>query len=108
LVAADHITLDARRGRRHIQGMAETSPTGFSDVSQALIGGHPLITGKQHDFTPHRPERPEKSEGGVRFRLASEFSPQGDQPEAIRELVEGTQNGEQDQEIGRASCRERV
>ncbi len=77
--------------------MAETSPSGFSDMSQALIGGHPLITGKQREFIPHRPERPEKSEGGVRFRLASEYTPQGDQPEAIRELVEGIEAGEQDQ-----------
>ena len=89
--------LDARATWGHIRGMAETSPTGFSDMSQALIGGHPLITGKQRDFIPHRPERPEKSEGGVRFRLASEFSPQGDQPEAIRELVEGVETGENDQ-----------
>ncbi len=77
--------------------MAETSPSGFSDVSQALIGGHPLITGEQREFIPHRPERPEKSEGGVHFKLASDYTPQGDQPEAINELVEGIQNGEQDQ-----------
>ena len=40
-------------------------------------------------WTPHRPERPEKSEGGRRFKVVSEFEPKGDQPEAIRQLVEG-------------------
>ncbi|HXJ02337.1 MAG TPA: excinuclease ABC subunit UvrB, partial [Micropepsaceae bacterium] len=40
-------------------------------------------------FVPHRPVRPEKSEGGKRFKLVSEYQPAGDQPEAIRELSEG-------------------
>jgi excinuclease ABC subunit B len=40
-------------------------------------------------WTPHRPPRPEKSEGGVRFKIKSDYAPKGDQPQAIRELVEG-------------------
>jgi excinuclease ABC subunit B len=40
-------------------------------------------------WTPHRPPRPEKSEGGVRFEIKSEYEPKGDQPTAIKELVEG-------------------
>ncbi|MAC39112.1 MAG: excinuclease ABC subunit B, partial [Oceanicaulis sp.] len=48
-------------------------------------------------WTPHRPDRPEKSEGGERFRCVSEFQPMGDQPAAIAELVEGLNNGERDQ-----------
>src|SRR5689334_21202573 len=40
-------------------------------------------------FVPHRPARPQKSEGGKRFRLFSEYRPAGDQPQAIEELVEG-------------------
>src|SRR6201982_957658 len=40
-------------------------------------------------WTPHRPPRPEKSEGGVRFEIKSEYEPKGDQPTAIAELVEG-------------------
>jgi excinuclease ABC subunit B len=40
-------------------------------------------------FVPHRPERPEKSEGGRRFKLVSEYQPAGDQPQAIEELVAG-------------------
>ncbi|MFN3933350.1 excinuclease ABC subunit UvrB [Parvibaculum sp.] len=48
-------------------------------------------------FAPHRPERPEKSEGGIRFKLVSEYEPAGDQPTAIAELVEGIEKGERDQ-----------
>ncbi len=48
-------------------------------------------------FTPHKPERPEKTEGGIAFELVSEFEPQGDQPTAIAELMEGVNNNEQDQ-----------
>ncbi|WP_260482696.1 excinuclease ABC subunit UvrB [Sphingomicrobium flavum] len=40
-------------------------------------------------FVPHRPARPEKAEGGRKFVLKSDYEPAGDQPTAIRELVEG-------------------
>ncbi len=48
-------------------------------------------------FVPHRPERPEKTEGGVALELVSEFEPAGDQPEAIAELVKGVNEGERTQ-----------
>ncbi|MBC2776471.1 excinuclease ABC subunit UvrB [Parasphingopyxis marina] len=48
-------------------------------------------------FVPHRPERPEKAEGGKRFELVSDYEPSGDQPTAIAELVETAQAGEKDQ-----------
>ncbi len=48
-------------------------------------------------WQPHRPERPEKSEGGKRFRLVSEFEPKGDQPKAIEELCSGLNSIERDQ-----------
>ena len=49
-------------------------------------------------FVPHRPARPAKADGGKRFVLASDYDPAGDQPTAIRELVEGiTENGEVNQ-----------
>ena len=38
-------------------------------------------------FIPHRPERPEKAEGGKAFRLVSDYTAAGDQPAAIEELV---------------------
>jgi len=48
-------------------------------------------------FVPHRPARPEKAEGGKRFRLVSDYQPAGDQPAAIAELVESAMAGERDQ-----------
>ncbi|MAM60679.1 excinuclease ABC subunit UvrB [Maritimibacter sp. UBA3975] len=38
-----------------------------------------------------------KLEGGIRFRMNTEFSPAGDQPKAIAELAEGVRSGERDQ-----------
>jgi len=49
------------------------------------------------DFVPHRPQRPEKTEGGKAFRIVSDYSPAGDQPGAIRELVGSALQGEQTQ-----------
>ncbi|MBX9813548.1 MAG: excinuclease ABC subunit UvrB, partial [Sphingomonas sp.] len=48
-------------------------------------------------FVPHRPQRPPKVEGGKKFKLVSDYSPAGDQPTAIAELVEGANAGERDQ-----------
>ena len=48
-------------------------------------------------FVPHRPQRPEKVEGGKPFKLVSEYQPSGDQPTAIRELVDSAKAGERDQ-----------
>jgi excinuclease ABC subunit B len=64
---------------------------------QPMLARHPLVSGEGRLFTPHRPERPEKSEGGIAFRLASEFEPKGDQPQAIAELVAGVEASERNQ-----------
>jgi excinuclease ABC subunit B len=48
-------------------------------------------------WTPHRPERPSKAEGGIRFTLKSDYEPAGDQPAAIAELVDGINAKETDQ-----------
>jgi excinuclease ABC subunit B len=48
-------------------------------------------------FTPHKPARPEKSDGGRRFEIVSEYQPAGDQPTAIAELVAAAREGEQTQ-----------
>ena len=45
-------------------------------------------------WRPHRPDRPEKSEGGFSFELKTDYEPAGDQPTAIKELVEGISDGE--------------
>jgi excinuclease ABC subunit B len=66
-------------------------------AQQPMIATHPLVSGELPKFVPHRPERPEKSEGGVQFDLVSEFKPNGDQPTAIKELVGGVTKTERNQ-----------
>ena len=62
-------------------------------LSALIASGNPLFKdGKL--WTPHRPERPPKSEGGIRFELVSPYQPAGDQPQAIEELVAGVENGD--------------
>jgi excinuclease ABC subunit B len=48
-------------------------------------------------WTPHRPPRPEKSEGGVKIVLKSDMQPKGDQPTAIKDLVEGAKRNDRTQ-----------
>jgi excinuclease ABC subunit B len=48
-------------------------------------------------WTPHKPQRPEKSEGGRAFRLQADYEPAGDQPHAIAELLQGIGAHERDQ-----------
>ena len=75
-------------------------PSGVTATVEALAAliesGNPLFkNGAQ--WMPHRPSRPEKSEGGVRFEMVTEFTPSGDQPTAIRDLVEGIGNDDSTQ-----------
>ncbi|MFL5147209.1 MAG: DEAD/DEAH box helicase family protein, partial [Microvirga sp.] len=85
------------------QELGDLAPDGVSGVSatvssltRLLTDGNPLFKdGKL--WTPHRPPRPEKSEGGIRFMIKSEFEPAGDQPDAIAELVDGVRRQERDQ-----------
>jgi excinuclease ABC subunit B len=48
-------------------------------------------------WKPHRPARPDKSEGGRKFKLVSDYQPAGDQLTAIPELVTGVNAREHDQ-----------
>jgi excinuclease ABC subunit B len=67
-----------------------------ASLTRLLTEGNPLFkNGKL--WTPHRPPRPEKSEGGIAFRIKSDFEPAGDQPAAIAELVDGVRRQERDQ-----------
>ncbi|MBD8890701.1 excinuclease ABC subunit UvrB [Roseibium litorale] len=71
--------------------------TATVEALAALIeSGNPLIKDGEV-WVPHRPERPEKSEGGVPIVLKSAYEPAGDQPTAIAELVGGIDSGEQTQ-----------
>ncbi len=78
-------------------------PEARSDAAKAVlaqqpsIAAHPLVAGTLPEYIPHRPARPTKSEGGVRFELVSPFEPRGDQPTAIKELVEGVRQTERNQ-----------
>jgi excinuclease ABC subunit B len=72
------------------------SPAGVEDVSAAFI--HDLANATTPPmWAPHRPARPAKSQGGIPFRLVSDYEPAGDQPTAIRDLVAGIQEREHDQ-----------
>src|ERR1043166_7791027 len=86
----------------------ERRPMARGDISQmvgAATGGSrdALLREGRAEFkgavawTPHRPERPEKSEGGRRLVIKSDFEPQGDQPTAIKELVEGVRRHDRNQ-----------
>ncbi len=65
-------------------------------LSRLLTDGNPLFKNGEL-WTPHRPPRPDKSEGGVSFKIVSDFEPAGDQPQAIVELVEGINRQDRDQ-----------
>ena len=65
-------------------------------LKELLDQGDPNIR-NQPPWLPHRPPRPEKSEGGRPFRVVSEYQPEGDQPQAIVELVKGVEAEERDQ-----------
>jgi excinuclease ABC subunit B len=65
------------------------------ELEKLLREGRPEFAAQV--WTPHRPPRPEKSEGGIRLKIASDFAPQGDQPQAIKELVEGVRRNERTQ-----------
>src|SRR4051794_28576474 len=84
------------RNRMEALGVAATA-----DALENLIrDGRPEFKGEDGQvkvWTPHRPPRPEKSEGGVRFVIKSDYEPKGDQPTAIAELVEGIQRNDRTQ-----------
>ncbi|WP_449414507.1 excinuclease ABC subunit UvrB [Ochrobactrum teleogrylli] len=65
-------------------------------LSDLIESGNPLFKNGQL-WTPHRPARPEKSEGGISIEMETPFEPSGDQPTAIRDLVEGLTNDDRTQ-----------
>ena len=84
------------RNKMEALGVAATA-----DALEALIReGRPEFKGEDGGvkiWAPHRPPRPEKSEGGQRFVIKSEYEPKGDQPVAIKELVEGISRNDRTQ-----------
>ncbi|KAB0679789.1 excinuclease ABC subunit UvrB [Aureimonas leprariae] len=75
-------------------------PSGVTATVEALSAliesGNPLFKNGEM-WLPHRPARPEKSEGGIAFRIESDFAPAGDQPTAIGDLVSGIADHDQTQ-----------
>ncbi|WP_208437352.1 excinuclease ABC subunit UvrB [Bartonella taylorii] len=65
-------------------------------LSALIASGNPLFKNGVL-WTPHRPARPEKSEGGIPFQLETSFEPAGDQPQAIKTLIEGIEKDERTQ-----------
>ncbi|MEO5326533.1 excinuclease ABC subunit UvrB [Mesorhizobium sp. CC13] len=65
-------------------------------LSALIESGNPLHKNGEI-WVPHRPARPEKSEGGIQIVMQSEFEPAGDQPTAIKDLVEGVNSTERTQ-----------
>ncbi len=72
-------------------GVAATAES----LERLLREGRPEFAAQP--WMPHRPPRPEKSEGGKKFVIKSDFEPKGDQPVAIQELVEGVKRNDRTQ-----------
>ncbi|EEQ96226.1 excinuclease ABC subunit UvrB [Brucella sp. ZJ1_1] len=83
-----------------LEDAAGLNPSGATATVQALsdliASGNPLFKNGEL-WTPHRPARPEKSEGGIAIEMETSFEPSGDQPTAIRDLVEGLENNDRTQ-----------
>src|ERR1700760_2263377 len=97
-----------QRKARGPKGMAEKATDNAARYQAAVdslgvfkLEGDPIDPAYQtvpiSQFVPHRPARPEKSEGGKKFKLVSDYTPAGDQPTAIKELVAGVNAHERDQ-----------
>ncbi|MGF0538054.1 excinuclease ABC subunit UvrB [Agrobacterium sp. ES01] len=79
------------------QTLAPGAVTATVEALSSLIeSGNPLFKDGKI-WTPHRPARPDKSEGGIKIRMASDYEPAGDQPTAIKDLVEGISNDDRTQ-----------
>ena len=83
--AVDGAAIAVAMSAAHIHGMAIQIRTSLAEPET------------DQTFVPHRPQRPEKSEGGKRFKIVSDYEPSGDQPTAIAELAAAAQEGERDQ-----------
>jgi excinuclease ABC subunit B len=92
-------TGDGGREGHAARAAAIESQSGVAATAQAL---ETLLREGRQEFSekpwvPHRPPRPEKSEGGRPLVIKSDFDPKGDQPEAIEQLVEGLKRHDRNQ-----------
>ncbi len=77
---------DEPAGRLDLGGAGGVAAT-MESLEQLLKLGDPNLRDRP-PWTPHRPERPQKSRA-AQFQLVSEFEPRATSPQAIVELVEG-------------------
>ena len=84
-----------RRPPPRMDGPSGVQATADS-LEALLVAGDPNIVDAR-PWVPHRPARPDKSEGGRAFKITSEYEPKGDQPAAIAELVDGIKQRDRDQ-----------
>jgi excinuclease ABC subunit B len=92
---APQARFEAPAPESHPRGL--TGAAVSADSLKALLDeGDPNIRNRP-PWVPHRPPRPDKSEGGRRLRVVSEYEPKGDQPHAIAELLKGVEANERDQ-----------
>ncbi|TAN13652.1 MAG: excinuclease ABC subunit B, partial [Rhizobiaceae bacterium] len=90
-VAGLDVTLEEADGLNN-SGVTAT----VAALSKLIEGGNPLHKDGQL-WVPHRPQRPEKSEGGIAIKMVSDYEPAGDQPTAIADLVEGINRNDRNQ-----------
>ncbi|HLH96821.1 MAG TPA: excinuclease ABC subunit UvrB [Xanthobacteraceae bacterium] len=96
----DEAEAEARPARsRSAEARQAAHESGVQATARALASllreGRPEFSDKP--WVPHRPPRPEKSEGGQPLVIKSDFVPKGDQPEAIAQLVDGLKRHERNQ-----------
>ena len=104
-MAAEHDEIsDIAEPRREKRQMHRPSPQPVTlGVTASMQSLERLLREGRAEFntaqvwTPHRPPRPEKSEGGRRLVIQSDFEPKGDQPVAIKDLVEGVRRRDRTQ-----------
>ncbi|MDP3523597.1 MAG: DEAD/DEAH box helicase family protein, partial [Hoeflea sp.] len=88
--------LDMSVEEAEASGATSANTATVQALSELIESGNPLFkNGKT--WTPHRPARPDKSEGGVPLRMVTGYKPAGDQPTAIADLVAGTNENERNQ-----------
>ncbi|MCB1478521.1 MAG: hypothetical protein KDJ62_06550, partial [Rhodobiaceae bacterium] len=86
------------KGKGRIPDDGSASLPAQKNIEALLARGRPFyVSDDAPEWVPHRPERPEKTEGGIAFNLQAEYEPKGDQPTAIAELVEGIGQQEHNQ-----------
>jgi excinuclease ABC subunit B len=91
---ADEIASEGTRKIATFRGTTGASAT-VQALETLLRDGRPEFS--ERPWMPHRPPRPEKTEGGRRLVIEADYAPTGDQPRAITDLVEGVRRQDRTQ-----------